>query len=250
MTYTADRETGANLFKLTSENDWNVVDIEGSPIAARVAYAGYDIANNHLNIHAINENGTGYEQLTFFEEGIECHDKAVSTKLIGASFPAWSPNGAKIAFMGYLREIITNYPHNAILIMDSDGGNKQVLYQKPVEETWFRDISWTKDAQFLIFSESDGKRFVKALNVSSGTITDITASLEIGGTEVENLWTSPDSDDIVYNLDVPGGGSLYTASYLEMGDVMMIQGVGIQLTQDNAGHGYTQPDWQLWNGVK
>jgi len=246
--FSADRATGFNLIKLTSENDYNVIDVDGSPVAARVAYSARDNVNNYLNIYTMNEDGSGKAQLSFHEEGVECPTK-VATKLVGATFPAWSPDGSKIVFDGYLREVVTNHPHNAIIIMDSDGSNKTVVYSQPVEETWYRDISWCPDGQYLFFSLADGKRMVKALHIGTGNVSDLTVFLEVGGTEVENLWTSPNSSKLVYNLKVPGGGDLYTVTYQAIqGDFMTITGNPVMLTQPNIGHGYAQPDWQLYDG--
>jgi len=246
--YSADRATGDNMVKLTSENDYNVIDVDGSPVAVRVAYSARENVNNYLNIYTMNEDGSGKAQLSFHEEGVECPTK-VATKLVGATFPAWSPDGSKIAFDGYLREVVTNHPHNAIIIMNSDGSNKTVVYSQPVEETWYRDISWCPDGQYLFFSMAEGKRKVRALHISSGTVSDLTTVLEVGGTEVENLWTSPNNSKLVYNLKVPGGGDLYTVTYqAQQGDIMTITGNPGMLTQSNVGHGYAQPDWQLYDG--
>jgi len=247
--YSCDAMTGENVFQIVSENDWHVLDIDGSPVKPKIAFAAKDIINWHLNIHTINEDGTGYFQLTSYEEGIECPTK-VSAKIIGADIPAWSPDGSKIACKGYIREIITNYAHNSIIIMYSDGGNKIVLYDEPVEETWYRDICWTKDGQFLIFSVAEGSiRAVKALHIGTKTVTDIHSQMEVGGLGVQNHWTSPIENKIVYMLISPGGSDLYIINFQTSGSNFTITGGPTKLTDELAvGHGYQQPVWAHWDG--
>jgi len=247
--YSCDAMTGENVFQIVSENDYWVFNIDGSPIEPKIAFSAKDVVDWHLHIHSINEDASGYDQLSFHEEGIDCPDK-VSTKLIAADFPAWSPDGSKIAFSGHLREINTNYPHAAVMIMDSDGENKTVLYSEPVEEPWYRDICWTRDGQFLIFSQSDGgDRAVKALHVSSKNITEIDDIMHVESLGVQNHWTSPLEDKIVYMLISPGGSDLYMIQYKIEGNALSIIAGPDKVTDEmSTGHGYQQPDWTHWDG--
>lgn len=247
--YSCDALTGENVFQIVSEDDWWVMNIDGSPVAPKIAFAAKDAIDWNLHIHSINEDATGYSQLTFHEEGVECPTK-VSTKLIAADYPAWSPDGSEIAFSGHLREINTNYAHSAIMIMDNDGGNKTVLYSEPVEETWYRDICWTKDGQFLIFSVAEGSiRAVKVLHIGTKTVTDIHSQMEVGGLGVQNHWTSPIENKIVYMLISPGGSDLYIINFQTSGSNFTITGGPTKLTDELAvGHGYQQPVWAHWDG--
>ena len=249
--YTCDALTGNNLTQITSENEWYVMELDGSPVEPKIAFSAKDIINWYQNIHVINEDGSGFNQLTFYEEGIECPSK-VSTKLIGADKPNWSPNGSKIACEVYLREINTNYPHNSVLIMDNNGSNKTVLYDEPVEDTWYEDICWTRDGQFLIFSVDEGSiRAVKALNISTKIATDLHAQMDVGGLGIENLRTSPLENKIVYMLHSPGGADLYYVTYQSNGNVFQITGSPVKLTDEvGVGHGYQQPDWAEWDGIE
>ena len=225
------------------------MNIDGSPVEPRIAFSAEEVINWTRHIHAVNEDGTEYSQLTFHEEGVDCPTK-VATKLIAADFPAWSPEGSKIAFSGHLRELNTNYAHSAIMIMDSDGGNKTVLYSEPVEEPWYRDICWTRDGQFLIFSQADGgNRAVKALHINSKTIIEIQDDMQVNDLGVQNHWTSPLENKIVYMLISPGGSDLYMIQYEKEGNELTITGGPDKITDEmNTGHGYQQPDWSHWDG--
>jgi len=247
--YSCNALTGENVFKIVSEDDFWVMNIDGSPIAPRIVFAAQDVIDWNLHIHTINEDATGYAQLTFHEESVECPTK-VSTKLLAADYPAWSPDGSIIAFSGHLKELNTNYTHSAIMIMDNDGGNKTVLYSEPVEQPWYRDICWTRDGQFLIFSQADGgDRAVKVLHISSGNITEIHDDMLVNGLGVQNHWTSPLENKIVFMLISPGGSDLYTVQYHNQGSTFMISEGPDKITDESAvGHGYQQPDWSVWDG--
>ena len=248
--YTCDRETGGNLFQVTSEQDWDVMFADVSLAGPQIVFSAQNVDElSDDNIHKINEDGTGYERLSSPDEIVDC--LGVSTKIWSAYDPAWSPDGSKIAFDCHLREVEALHPHNSIAIMDADGSNKQILYDTPVEEKHYQDICFTQDGQFLIFLEgagNDGQ--VKALNISSKTVVDITNHMIVEGLHPTNLWTSPNENKIIYNKYEPGGGDLYEIDFIVTEeDQFQINGNYKILAshQDNSLH-FGAPDWQLWNG--
>lgn len=88
-----------------------------------------------------------------------------------------------------------------------------------------------------------------AVHVGSQTTSEFTAQMEVNGTAVMNLWTSPIENKIVYNTHTPGGGSLYMVNYTVAGNTASISGSHSQFTDAVAvGHGYAYPDWQSWDG--
>lgn len=250
--FTCDRETGDNLFQVTSENDWDVFDIDVSPVGSNIVFSAQDVdALYDDQIHRINEDATGYQQLTFKDEGVECPTK-IATKMVFAFMPAWSPSGAYIAFNGKLREIVENHPHDAVMIMDANGNNKTVLYSEAKEEANFQDICWTRDGKFLIWLQGGGNNYlVKVLNVLTLDMVDITANLTVNGLQPTNLWTSPNEDRIVFNKYEPGGGDLYEISFkITDTDHFQIDGsYSILAAQQNKGLGFGVPDWQLWTNI-
>lgn len=250
--YTCDRETGDNLLKVTSEEDWDVLFIDVAQTGPKIVFSAQNV--NLLsddNIHKINEDGTGYMRLSYPDEGIDCPSRNVSLKLVAAYDPSWSPNGSKIAFDGHSREVVDNHSHNSIIIMDSDGGNKQIIWDVAVDETHCKDICWTQDGQFLIFLVAEGTGFnVKVLNVNSKEIIDITSHLVVNGLHTTDLWTSPNENKIVFNKYEPGGGDLYEIDFAITGDQFEIVGTYKELAvyQTGVGIAYGAPDWQLWDG--
>jgi len=247
--YTCERATGNSLYQVTSEEDWDVTDIDVSPVASHIVFAAQDVDMlSDDQIHRINEDGTGYQQLTYKDEGVECPGK-IATKMVFAYDPVWSPNGAYIAFNGKLREIDTNHPHDAIIIMDANGNNKQVVYSEPFETVSISDICWTQDGKFLVFIIGLGNDTqVKVLNVNTLAVTDITTSLTVNGLHPTNIWTSPNTDQIIFNKYEPGGGDLYAIDYLITDtDQFMISGSWIMLSShETSGYHYGAPDWQLY----
>jgi len=247
--FTCERATGNSLFQVTSEADWDVTDIDVSPVGPNIVFSAQNVDMlSDDQIHRINEDGSGYQQLTFKDESVDCPDK-VATKMIFAYDPCWSPYGAFVAFNGKLREIDTNHPHDAIMVMDANGNNKQVLYSEPYETISISDICWTQDGKFLIFIMGLGNDTkVKVLNVSTKIMTDITNSLTVNGMHPTDIWTSPNTDQIVFNKYEPGGGDLYIINYLVSDtDQFLISGSWtILASHDASGHHYGAPDWQLY----
>lgn len=248
--FTCERETGNNLFQVTSEQDWDVMFVDASPVGPQIVFSAQNVnVLSDDNIHKINEDGTGYERLSSPDEIVDC--LGISCKIWSAYDPAWSPDASKIAFDIHLREVVELHPHNSICIMDADGGNKQVLYDVPVEETHYHDICWTQDGQFLVFLNNlanDTK--VKVLNINTKNIIDITGQLTVEGLHPTSLWTSPNSNQIIFNKYEPGGGDLYVIDFTVSDDnQFQIDGNYRMLAsyQDNSLH-FGAPDWQLWDG--
>jgi hypothetical protein len=88
-----------------------------------------------------------------------------------------------------------------------------------------------------------------AVHVGSQTTSEFTAQMEVNGTAVMNLWTSPIQNKIVYNIHVAGGGSPYMVNYNIARTTSSISCSHSQFTDAVAvGHGYAYPDWQSWDG--
>jgi len=246
--YTMDRQTGSNPVKITDETVHDILYVSGSPVEPTLVFCSKMLSTFTDHIFTISESGANETQLTFIDEPVTIPDGKIAGKLVGARMPAFSPDGNHIVFNAFLREIGTNYAHNAVMIMEKDGSNKQVIFERPLETTHIEDPCWSADGNFVIFSYEDGGRRVVAANVSSKTVSEFTAQMEVDGTAVMNLSACPNQNKIVYNIHVPGGGKLYMVNYTTSGNTASISGSYTQLTIDNVGHGYAEPDWQRWDG--
>ncbi len=248
--YTCDRETGGNLFQVTSEQDWDVMFIDVAQTSPKIVFSAQN-ANllSDDNIHKINEDGTGYARLSSPDEIVDC--LGIACKIFAAYDPAWSPDGNRVAFDLHLREVVDLHPHNSVAIMDADGSNKQVLFDDNVEETHYQDICFTRDGQFILFLHGavGNEARVKALNINTKTVVDITNQMIVEGLYPSNIWTSPTENKIYFNKYEPGGGDLYQINYKIEGDQFEIDGTYSMLSEViTGGPAFGAPDCQKWDG--
>ena len=247
--FSCDRETGDNLFQVTSKQDWDVMFFDGSPVGPQIVFSAQNVDElSDDNIHKINEDGSGYMRLSSRNKVVDCF--GVSCKIWSAYDPVWSPDASKIAFDIHLREVVLLHPHNSICLMNADGSNKQMLYDENMEEAQYKDICFTQDGQFIVFLQGlANSTKAKVLHINSKTLIDITNQLTVGGLHPTSLWTSPNENKIIFNKYEPGGGDLYVIDFKVNGDQFQIDGNYRMLAsyQDNSLH-LGAPDWQLWNG--
>ncbi len=248
MIFGCDAVTGANQFQVTYSSYANVQQLDGCLINEMLAFSGALVSDNHHVISTITETGSGLQQITTYDEILDNPFVRVNVYLRGCGHPAWSPDGTKIGFSMGVREVVTNFAHNCIGIMNSDGSNKQILYSKPVQEAHYDNVCFTSDGQFLLFSvEDDGKK-VRAIHLGSNTVSDITNALEVGGTKVENMTTCPNAMKLAYHLHLVGGGEIYVSTLQANGN-NLVAGSGVVLTNGQShGHGHSYPDWAIWDG--
>lgn len=251
--YTCDTKTGENLAQVTSEQMWDIQSMDASRTTPSIVFHGHPVDGgaSTSNIFTINLDGTNVQQLTQNKELVE------GIELWWPYFPAFSPNGQKIAFRGNMR---TPDPGGywwgqSIIVMDVNGSNKQILYNEPEANSGaHRDISWTRDGKFLVFLSTEGystpNERVKVLRVEDGHMIDITQNLMVDGLHTTNLCTSPVSNTILFNKYQPGGGDLYAIDYTVNGYQFQINGSYRMLAAyDTHQLHFGAPDWQLWDGT-
>ena len=251
--YTCDAKTGLNNRKITEDNLYVYQDISVSRTEPKIVFTGKpnDIPQ-YRSLYTINEDGSG---LSHISEPLELISgpNGGTFQIQPTSFPAFSPDGSKIAF----HALVVSHPqanifYEFIVIMNSDGSNKEVVFSDLGKNTEFYDLSWTKDGEFLLFvmmKPDDGfHRWVKALNLNSRKVSDITGFLEVNGDQVYHIGTSPNSNKIVFNQHLGGGSDLFITEYEYFDDTFSIKGSPTKLTnRDNAGYSYYTPSWQLWD---
>jgi len=247
MIFGCDAVTGANQFQVTYSNYANVQQLDGCLVNDMLVFSGHLVSDNHFVISTITENGTGLQQITEYDEVLSHPFLKVDVYLLGCSHPAWTPDGTMIGFSMGVREVVSNFPHNCIGIMNTDGSNKQILYTQPVEEAHYDNVCFTADGQFLLFSVEDGGKRVRAIHLASNTVSDITDALEVGGTKIENMTTSPNAMKLAYHLHLVGGGEIYVSTLQANGN-NLVASPGVVLTDGQSlGHGHGYPDWAIWD---
>jgi TolB protein len=92
---------------------------------------------------------------------------------VSDSWPAWSPDGARIAFVRRDFSEGTDTRGNQIWVMDGDGTNGRPL--TAAADTLFQHLSWSPDGRYLLFhqyslNEPLAKPAVKLIDVESGEI--------------------------------------------------------------------------------
>lgn len=250
--YTCDRETGDNVTAITTKDQWDIQSLSASSTSPKIVFHGHpaDGGEDESNLFTINMDGSGLQQLTQNRELIE------GIELWWPGVPSWSPDGQQIAFRGTMR---TPDPGGiwwgkAIIIMDANGNNKQILYNEQDSNSGKHiDISWSRDGKYLIFLTyeyySIPPNRVKVLNTDNGDVSDITARLVVDGKHTTHICTAPDTDKIIFNKHEPGGGDLHEIDY-QITENGMFQLTGTYRTKcrvSNSGKHFGSPHWQWFS---
>jgi hypothetical protein len=235
--YICDTFTGDNLQQLTDPTQLNVGALDGSPVEPKVAFGADDEETGHCHVYVIGEDGQGLIQLTEQDEPLDVLDPFSYTegRCVGASQPAWSPDGTQIAYDAGVREVPSNFPHNVIAVMNSDGSGNITLYDRQVEEAHYDDICWTADGNYILFITGSD---VKAISVATGTVYDLTNGLDRDGAGgVESITASP--HDMTIACSYSNVTYLHTADLTVAGDVISVSSTPTQLTDLTC----AEPDW-------
>ncbi len=251
--YTCDAKTGADTKAITSDDLYVYEEINVSPAEPKIVFPGKpnDIPQ-YKSIYTINEDGSGLAHLSEPLESVIGMDGG-AYELQPTSFPVFSPDGSKIAFDATVLTLPNHWDYyEFILTMNMDGSSKKTVYSEPGQHIAIYDLCWTQDGNFLLFvmmkPDDSFHRHVKALNISSGKVTEITTSLEVTGDQVYHISTSPNTYRLVFNQHLGGGSDLFIAEYEIHDDVLTIKGSPEKLTDSDAtGYHYYTPSWQLWD---
>jgi len=251
--YTCDAKTGTGTKAITPDNLYVYKEISVSSAEPKIVFPAKSHEHpEYQSIYCVNEDGSNLTQLSKPLERVLGMDGG-EYELQPTSFPAFSPDGSKIAFDA----LVLTLPHHwhyyeFIVLMNADGTNKKAIFSKPGQHVGIYDLCWTQDGKFLLFvtlGQSDNfHRHVNALNVSSGKVTEITTLLEVNGDQVYHISTSPNSNRLVFNQHLGGGSNLFIADYEIHDDVLSIKGSPVKITdRDVAKYSYYTPSWQKWD---
>ena len=157
-------------------------------LAGKIVFASTDVSGNS-EIYVVNADGTNLKQLT--------------NNSIGAQYPAWSPDGKKIAFAAV--------KDGGIYTMNADGTNlTRIVYKTAYDEYTDKDYicentapSWSPDGSMICYEsygdEDSGTTVPNAniyiVNADGTNMRRITNGLTYEG---QPAW-SPDGTKIIVN---------------------------------------------------
>ncbi len=148
--------------------------------AYKIVYASNRTDDFKLDIFIMDTDGQNSVNLT-------------NTPGVNESFPAWSPNGTKIAY-------VSGGPSREIYIMDSDGSNKINVSNSPSSNNGVP--VWSPDSSKIGFisdrDDQEGVSDVFVVNADGTGLTNLTNSTD------KDEWSmdwSPDGTKIVYAAD-------------------------------------------------
>ncbi len=192
----------------------SLVDFTVSCVAALVGTIAFSSERSgNFEIYVTNTDGSGVMKLTDHW-----------ARDVG---PAWSPDGAKIAFS---KEVgLSDFDHWEIYVMNADGSG--VTRLSDGEHYDAGPLSWSPDGTRLAFnSDGDGSNLdIYVMNADGSGVTRLT---DHAAADVEPTW-SPDGAKVAFRSNRDGNFDLY---------VMHADGTGVTRLTDTPGIEFS-PVW-------
>lgn len=136
---------------------------------------------------------------------VETGSTRALTDRVGPDFrPRWSPDGKRIAWVGYDTEIRMGYSNVLLSVMDRDGSNKRVLTASLDRSVGH--IQWAENGTAIYFDYVDrGKTFIGRVSLA-GKVTTLVKDL--GGTSLgrpysSGAWSVSNNDRLVFLASRP-----------------------------------------------
>lgn len=125
---------------------------------------------------------------SFVDEAGTTQEEALEG-LASVGLPAWSPDGARIAFLSFLEE----GPWD-IWVMNANGSNPRKLTNTPAKEGLFSWAPTGREIAFLSFSEKKGQSDIFLSNADGSDVRNLTNTTNL---ELDPRW-SPDGARIAF----------------------------------------------------
>ena len=150
------------------------------PDCAEIAYV------QQLGVSVMKPDGEHLRDLHRYEPGSGVAASA-------ASWTAWSPDGARLAFAAENTESDDPYWGRHIWVVEADGTNMVQLTNGP---HWDNSPSWSPDGNQIVFQRGffEGDAYIVTIDVDGSNETPLTA----GSTEEDSPSWSPDGANIGY----------------------------------------------------
>lgn len=171
-----------------------IAGVKSERVDAQAANGRIAFTSNNV-IYTVNPDGSDVQQLTPFGNGFFDH------------FPAWSPDGAKIAFG---RQTFTE--QSQIYVMNADGTNPTRITNNSSSD---REPAWSPDGTKIAFvSSRDGNEEIYVMNADGSNQTRLTNNTAF---DFDAAW-SPDGTKIVFasSRDFPPVGNIASAFEIYM----------------------------------
>jgi Tol biopolymer transport system component len=195
-----------------------------SPRGAKIAFerkvpcpaggAKDGLTNTCDSVYTIKETGKGLKRLVSCRFKVRDATGTPDSDCVGVDDPAWSPNGAQIAFQYNLADKTYSGSLNVsagIWIVNANGTGLHQVTQRAPGTSWDFGAGWSPDGRRLAFVRADLQREADAIftvNVDGSGLTQVTPWELNGGDRVD--W-SPDGRWILFRVDGSDGASnLYT----------------------------------------
>jgi dipeptidyl aminopeptidase/acylaminoacyl peptidase len=166
------------------------------------------LAPDGQTIAYVTTETPGVDRITVRSGGI---DEAILPGGVTGSFPAWSPDGSRIAFQGHLTG---RGGEDDIYVVNADGSGLRRLTTDPFRDSW---PAWSPDGSTIVYV-NDGRRPADTSgNTPTSTLWTVPADggtptkVPVGRAGITNPDYSPDgrriafSGDGVWTVDAAGG---------------------------------------------
>jgi len=187
--YTVDVSHGQNLQQVSTSfalDEW----ASWSPDTFKIVFQSdlsLDTLTAHFQIYVMNSDGSNISQLTFADTA---RDSTGALKDTSSNYqPAWSPNGAQIAFAS------SRDTNSEIYVMDAKGANVVRLTDTTASDG---QPAWSPDGSKIAFATNrDGNAEIYVMNANGSGLVNLTHN---AGIDLLPAW-SPDGTKIAFQSD-------------------------------------------------